>query len=103
MKIMLCFFVLEGAEFTEKPKNITLKEGGSGQTVCDGIGTPKPKVSWAKAEADTTLPKNFKVVKNTTLVVTNAEASNAGTYFCMIANGPTSSNVEFEVIVESMF
>lgn len=92
--------VIEGAEFTKKPKNITLKEGGSGQTVCNGIGTPKPKISWAKAEADTALPKNFKVVKNTTLVVTNAELSNAGTYFCMIANGPTSSNVEFEVIVE---
>lgn len=78
-----------------------MKEGGTGQTVCDGIGKPRPRITWAKAESDPNLPKNFKVVKNTTLVVSNAILSNAGTYFCMIANGPTSRNVEFEVIVQS--
>ena len=93
------FIFVEGVEFTKRPTNITISEGESGQTSCEGKGKPMPKITWAKAETNSALPKNFKVVKNKTLVVNSAEKSNGGTYFCMIANGQTSRNVEFEVIV----
>ena len=91
----------EGSQFTKKPENITLKEGGTGKATCDGKGVPKPKISWIKA-GEKMLPANFKIVANKTLVIEKAVLSNSGEYFCIVANGPASNSV-FYVNVESKF
>eukprot|EP00794_Sanderia_malayensis_P020616 gene20616-22651_t len=94
--------VYEGPQFVIKPKNITVKEGESGQTVCKGKAIPKAKTSWVRADvsANENLPPNFKIVKNETLVVKKAKKSNAGGYFCVLANGYTSTSVTFYVNVK---
>ena len=92
-------FSTEAPQFTEKPENITVTVGESGQTTCAGTGIPVPKITWARMVSKSVLPKNFKVVKKKTMIVEKADLTNAGTYFCMLANGPTSISAEFEVIV----
>ena len=101
--ILYFSFPIEGPQFTEKPKNVTLNVGGSGKTRCAGTGIPVPKITWVRAALKSALPKNFKVLENETMIVEKADPKNAGTYFCMLANGPTSISVEFEVIVNGEF
>lgn len=72
--------------FTRKPKEMYQQSPNSEVTMtCDGIGQPKPSITWRKAGGGK-LPKDRATIRHGNLTIVSIKQEDHGKYECVLEN-----------------